>query len=150
MQPPGWLYDEETGRTRWWDGVRWTDLVKPLDPVVRTAAAYTPVAAPAPATVHAAPSSGNGAAAAGLLLTVLGALGLAAGVWLVGGIDQTTVSVLTTATGLLVAAGFACAVAGLVIAIRRPTKKAAAITGIVLSTIVGSVFVFRVLFAVVP
>lgn len=37
---PAWLYDDETGRTRWWDGARFTDLSKPLDPVVRTAPTY--------------------------------------------------------------------------------------------------------------
>jgi hypothetical protein len=32
--PPGWLFDDETRRTRWWDGERWTDYDPPLEPVV--------------------------------------------------------------------------------------------------------------------
>lgn len=44
---PAWLFDDETGRTRWWDGTRFTDHSKPLDPVVRTSPTYR--SAPAPA-----------------------------------------------------------------------------------------------------
>src|SRR5688572_5117050 len=80
MPPPGWLLDNETGRIRWWDGVRWTDLVKPLDPVVRTGPAYHPVSAASVMTFGPS-TSRNGPARAALVIVLLAVLGIAASLW---------------------------------------------------------------------
>jgi hypothetical protein len=142
--PPGWLFDAETGRTRWWDGARWTDLVKPLDPVVRTSPAYTPVAVGGVA-YSGAPSSRNAAATAAMLFVVLSALALAAGIWLTGGLDPSAITVLAVINGLLVTLAFALSVAALVISIQRPTRKAVAIVALIASSLLLSVLIFRLL-----
>ena len=143
MPAPGWLYDAETGQTRWWNGVRWTDHAKPLDPVVRTGTAYTPVTAGAE-TPHTAPSSKNGPAKASLVLLLLSVLGVAGLVWLATGMNPAAAMVLGIAQiGLLVAA-FVLAVIGLVIAIRRPTRKREAIFGLVLSAALLGFLAFRI------
>lgn len=141
MQPPGWLFDDETGRTRWWDGVRWTDLAKPLDPVVRTAPASTRTAM----AVESVPLPGNGTAAAALLFAALGALGLAAGFWLIGGLDSSTITLLALVTSGLVAVALVLSIVALVIAVRRPTRKAASIIALVASCALVTLLVMRLL-----
>lgn len=58
--PAGWLLDSTTGQTRWWDGARWTEHVKPHELEVpptraslRAAAQAETVGAPAPRAEHA-------------------------------------------------------------------------------------------------
>ncbi|WP_157536840.1 DUF2510 domain-containing protein [Microbacterium sp. Root180] len=74
---PGWLYDAETGQTRWWDGLRWTDLARPLDPVVRTGPAYRPSSGSASGWT-APPTPKNGPATASLVLLLVAVVGAAA------------------------------------------------------------------------
>lgn len=146
MPAPGWLYDAETGQTRWWNGVRWTDHAKPLDPVVRTSTDYQPVAAAA-TTSFAPPSSKNGPAKASLVLLLISVLGVAGLVWLATGMDPATAMVLGFAqVGLLVAA-LVLSIIGLVIAIRRPTRKREAVFGLVLSVILLGFVMFRIVTA---
>ena len=142
--PPGWLFDTDTGRTRWWDGMRWTDLPKPLDPVVRNAQAYTPVPAAAAAfSGHA--SSRNGTSGAAMLFVVVSALALAAGFWLTAGLDPSAIAVLTVVTALLVTLAFVLSIAALVIAIQRPARKALAIVALLASSLLLSVLMFRLI-----
>lgn len=146
IPPPGWLYDIEVGRTRWWDGVRWTDLAKPLDPVVvRTPAAYARGPASAVTFSDHSSSPRNGISTAAMLLVVLTALALAAGFWLTGSLDPSTVAVLTVVTRLLVTLAFVMAIAALVIAIQRPTRKTLAIVAVVASSVLLSLLMFRLL-----
>ncbi|MCH6229975.1 DUF2510 domain-containing protein [Microbacterium sp. CFH 31415] len=146
VPPPGWLYDIETGRTRWWDGVRWTDLAKPLDPiVVRTPTAYARVPGSA-VTFSGHPSSPrNGTSTAAVLLVVMTALALAAGYWLTGSLDPSAVAVLAVATRLLVTVAFVVAIAALVIAIQRQTGKILAIVALVASSLLLSLLMLRLL-----
>lgn len=146
MQPPGWLYDSETGQTRWWNGVRWTEHAKPLDPVVRTG--------PVPSAPHAAamtastvPSSKNGPAKAALVLLLLAVLGVAGLIWLASGMDPTVAAVAGLAQIGLVVAAFILSIVGLVLAIVRPTRKREAIFGLVLSALLLGFMVFRILTA---
>jgi hypothetical protein len=142
--PPGWLFDSDTGRTRWWDGVQWTDLPKPLDPVVRTSAPHLPVPASA-VTFSGHPSSRNATSSSAMLFVVLSGFALAAGFWLTGGLDPSAIAVLAVVTGLLVTLAFVLAIAALVIAIQRPTRKTLAVVALVASSLLLSVLMFRLL-----
>lgn len=149
MPPPGWIFDPETGRTRWWDGVRWTDLVKPLDPVVRTGPSYTPVSA-ANAVVFGTPPSGNATAGAALTFAVIGGLGLAIGTWLTASLGATVTTVLSSATVAVIVTAFILSIVATVIAIRRPTRKGAAITALIVSSLLLSAVAFRILVVLLP
>lgn len=142
MPPPGWLFDEQTGRTRWWDGVRWTDLARPLDPVVRTGPAYSPVVA---ASAFAGPAvvSRNGAARAARILVLLSVLGVTGVRWLVSGGDPFIGAGLGLLTIAMVLAAFILSVVGLVIAIRRPTRKGEAVFALVGSALLIGFLVYR-------
>lgn len=135
MPPPGWLFDEQTGRTRWWDGVRWTDLAKPLDPVVRTAPAYAPVSAAAAAFAAPATAAKNGPARAALILILLAVLGVTGILWLVTGGDPFIGASLGLLTIAMVLAAFILSIVGLVIAVRRPTRKGEAVFALIASTL---------------
>ncbi len=139
MPAPGWRYDAETDQTRWWDGVRWTDDAKPLDPVVRTG----PQPA-VPVTTSPPSSSKNGPATAALVLLLISVLGIAGIVWFATGMNPVTASLLGLAQiGVLVVA-FLLSLAGLVVAIRRPTRKREAVFGLVLSTLLLGFLVVRI------
>ncbi|MCW3492130.1 hypothetical protein [Microbacterium sp. SSM24] len=139
---PGWLYDAETGRTRWWDGVHWTDLAKPLDPVVRTGPAYRPASAAA-GSWSTAPSAKNGPATTALVLVLVSVVGAVASVWLAPGLAPATAAVLGFAQVGVLVATFVLSLIGLVIAVRRPTRKREAVFGLVLSGLVLGVLAFR-------
>ncbi len=146
MPAPGWLYDPETGRTRWWNGVRWTDHAKPLDPVVRTTGEVQAVPPP-PSARDAQPTSKNGPARAALVLLLISVLGVAGLVWLATGLNPAVGAVLGfVQIGVLVAA-FVLSIVGLVLAIRRPTRKGEAIFGLVLSAILLGFLAFRIVTA---
>lgn len=143
---PGWLFDDESGRTRWWDGARWTDLAKPLDPVVRTTGrpAYRPVSA-ASAVIHGRRTAANGPSAWGLVLALLSGVAIGTALWLPVALDPIPALALTTATGVLVAVSFALSIAGVVTAIQRPTGKTVPLIALVLSSLLLSVFAFGML-----
>jgi hypothetical protein len=79
-------------------------------------------------------SSRNGPAKASLLLILLGVLGSAAARWLIDASDAFVELVNLISTALLVAA-FILAIAGLFIAVSRPTKKSAAVIALVSSSL---------------
>jgi hypothetical protein len=143
MPPPGWLFDDATGQTRWWDGRGWTDHTRPLDPVVRTSAMARPASLPADART----SSKNGPAAAAVVLAVLALATTSALIWLVPARDPFLAIAVGLAAMTLIATAFALAVVGLVIAIRRPTPKGSAVFALVMSVLLVGFFVFRLITA---
>ena len=72
---PAWLYDDETGQTRWWNGAGWTDHARPLDPVVRTWTEHRP-AGTSPAYAQPAPKSTRAKAWFAVLLIAVVGIGL--------------------------------------------------------------------------
>lgn len=148
---PGWLFDEESGRTRWWDGARWTDLAKPLDPVVRTTAgaAYRPVSASS-AVIHGRRTAANGPSAWGLGVALLAGIAIGAALWLPAAADPVPRLALTVATGVLVAVAFALSIAGVVTAIHRPTGKTVPVIALALSSLLVSVVAFGLLAGFTP
>ncbi|WP_374313538.1 DUF4333 domain-containing protein [Microbacterium sp.] len=143
MPAPGWRYDAATDRTRWWDGVRWTDDAKPLDPVVRTGP-QAAVSAQGSAAPGSKPSTKNGPATAALVLLVLSMLGVAGIVWFASGMNPATATLLGLAQiGVLVAA-LVLSLVALVVAIRRPTRKRRAVVALVLSAVLLGFLVFRI------
>ena len=100
-----------------------------------------------PSADPGAPSK-NGSATAAVVIALLAIVAVAALIWLVPARDP----FLTLAVGLaamtLVGAAFALAVIGLVIAVRRPTRKGSAVLALILSTLLIAFFVFRFLTAV--
>jgi len=130
----GWLFDQSSGRLRWWDGERWTDLAQPMAP-----ARYVP--APASRAGYASvmsgpvtPTSRNAAAKTSLVLILLAVLGLGGVVWFVVGRDPLLAYALGLVALLMLVAACILGVVGLVTAVRRPTKKREAIFGIVASS----------------
>jgi hypothetical protein len=143
---PGWLYDQDTDRTRWWDGSRWTDYARPLDPIVRTSADSGPVPVVA-GGAHDPATSKNGPAKAALVLLLISVLGVVGMLWLASGMSPFAAVLLAFAQiGILVAA-FVLSVIGLVIAVRRPTRKREAVFGLVLSAILLGYLAFRIVTA---
>ena len=143
VPPPGWLFDDATGQTRWWNGREWTDHTRPLDPIVRTGAA------PATATTLGDPltPSKNGPATAALVLALLALLSVAALIWLVPARDPFLALAVALAAMTLVAAAFVLSVIGVVVSIRRPTRKGSAVFALVLSVLLIAFFAFRMLTA---
>lgn len=189
--PAGWLLDATTGQTRWWDGVQWTEHVKPAEPApvtmaptrasLRAAAqassqplpseasihdptesgpnlpdpsisrpAYaatslqyaapspgyvTPSRYPGPSFPQAPPTSKNGPAKASLILLLLLVLGVGAVFWFLSGQDPAVAAVLGLLNIAMVLAAFILAIIGLVIAVRRPTKKRESVFALVLSSL---------------
>lgn len=146
LQPPGWLFDNETGQTRWWNGAHWTDHAKPLAPVVRTATVEgPPQAAPAAwSSYDPAPISRNAPAKVALVLLALALVGAGVAVWQSAALDPAITSLIGLAQVALGLTAFVLSVVGLVIAIRRPTRKAQAILGVVLSTLFLGFLAFRI------
>jgi hypothetical protein len=146
--PAGWRYDSKTGSTRWWDGSAWTDLARPLDPVVRTASmAQTAQMAPRAMTaVTARPAtttSRNGLANTGLVLLVIAGLAIVAGAWLGPGMAPASAVVLTYAQIGLAAGAFVLSLVGLMVAIARRTGKSGAVIGLLLSAALVGFLLFR-------
>lgn len=138
-RPAGWRYDSKTGDTRWWDGSAWTDLARPLDPVVRTVPAYGSTMTATPAIT----TSRNGAANTGLVLLVIAGLAIVAGAWLSPGMAPASATVLTFAQIALAAGAFVLSLVGLVVAVARGSRKSGAVVGLVLSGIVVGFLVVR-------
>ncbi|MGH1522884.1 DUF2510 domain-containing protein [Leifsonia sp. L25] len=53
LPPPGWYPDADTRFQRWWDGLRWTDAVRPLAPSAPVAGPPRPTATPPPRSPRA-------------------------------------------------------------------------------------------------
>lgn len=113
--PAGW-YDDGSGRQRWWDGTRWTDITAP-----------SPDAAPAPVAGGPAP------AARGPVSPVLGFLGL--GLAVLGTVLACIPAVLGLGVVVLLA-GFVVALMGL---FRKGTVKWPSIVGMVLAVVGGAI-----------
>lgn len=172
--PAGWLLDTTTGQTRWWDGSRWTEHVKPEGPTTRAslrAAAAAQASAPEPEPVPmtfqpsvepprpgpiynpyayaaAVPlTSKNGYAKAALVLVLLLVLGVGIIPVLISGGDPTVVLFVSLANIVMVLAALVLSIVGLVVAVRRPTKKKESIFGLVASIVLILFAVARVAFA---
>ncbi|MFE7844092.1 DUF2510 domain-containing protein [Microbacterium sp. NPDC057407] len=148
--PAGWRYDSRTGSTRWWDGTRWTDHSRPLDPVVRTlpkrAEQVSSTLAMDRRVLSAAASSSaprNAAADSGLVFLVIAGLAVAVGAWLGPGMAAATATVLGFAQLALAVTAFALSLTGLAIAAVRSTSKSRATVGLLLSAVLVAFLVFR-------
>lgn len=144
--PPGWLYDSNTQQTRWWDGTRWTEHVRPAEPAYQQArvapqqgpnqAQYSQPQTYGSFSYSAAPlTSKNGPAKASLILILLLVLGVSAILWLLTGADPAMQLVFGVLNILMVIAAFILAIIGLVIAVRRPTKKRESVFALVVSSL---------------
>lgn len=134
--PPGWVYDPSTAQTRWWDGSGWTHHVLPPTP----APAYGATFGSDPKQ-GAAPSAKNGPAKAALILIVVQLLGSLAIAGLAFALGPQILQFLWL-FGLLsllwlgmIIAAFVLAIVGMVIAVRRPTRKREAVWALVLTSI---------------
>lgn len=150
--PPGWLYDSTTQQTRWWDGTRWTEHVRPAEPG-SLAPRSNPsgpqfwTSQPYGSSYSAAPlSSKNGPAKASLILILLLVLGVGAVFWLLTGANPALQVVFGALNIVMVVTAFILAIIGLVIAVRRPTKKRESIFALVVSSLM---LIFIVVFTVV-
>ncbi|MEV8367980.1 DUF2510 domain-containing protein [Microbacterium sp. NPDC064584] len=144
--PPGWLYDSNTQQTRWWDGTRWTEHVQRTEPAYQHArvapqqstnqAAYSQPQTYGSFSYAAAPlTSKNGPAKASLILILLLVLGVGAILWLLTGADPAMQLVFGVLNILMVIAAFILAIIGLVIAVRRPTRKRESVFALVVSSL---------------
>ena len=88
-------------------------------------------------------TSKNGPAKASLILILLLVLGVGAIVWLLSGQDPALALLLGLVNIGMVLAAFVLAIIGLVIAIRRPTKKRESIFGLVVSSLMLIFLVVR-------
>lgn len=88
-------------------------------------------------------TSKNGPAKASLILILLLVLGVGAIVWLLSGQDPALALLLGLLNIVMVLAAFVLAIIGLVIAIRRPTKKRESIFGLVVSSLMLIFLVVR-------
>lgn len=88
-------------------------------------------------------TSKNGPAKASLILILLLVLGVGAIVWLLSGQDPALALLLGLVNFGMVLAAFVLAIIGLVIAIRRPTKKRESIFGLVVSSLMLIFLVVR-------
>lgn len=143
--PAGWYADSADGtRRRWWDGSAWTDRYQDVS------AAYAPppppASAPRIAVVRrtasaraaaasslgvATPASKNGPATASLVLILFSVLGALA--WAVSGASPGLRVLIALAGATITVAALVLAVAGLVVAVRRPTGKRESALALVLS-----------------
>ena len=92
-------------------------------------------------------TSKNGPAKASLILILLLVLGVGAIVWLLSGQDPGLALLLGLVNIVMVLAAFVLAIIGLVIAIRRPTKKRESIFGLVVSSLMLIFLVVRLVLA---
>lgn len=93
-------------------------------------------------------TSKNGPAKASLILILLLVLGVGAVVWFMSGQDPTLAMLLGFVNIAMVLAAFVLAIVGLVIAVRRPTKKRESIFALVLSSLMLTFLVVRLVLAV--
>jgi len=144
--PPGWLYDSNTQQTRWWDGTRWTEHVRPAEPAFQQArvapqpnlsqAQYSQPQTHGSFSYAAAPlTSKNGPAKASLILILLLVLGVSAIVWFLTGADPAMQLVFGVLNILMVIAAFILAIIGLVLAVRRPSKRRESVFALVVSSL---------------
>lgn len=145
--PPGWLHDRRTGQTRWWDGRQWTDHVQPNVPR-GVGYGYRPTFSSGSATAQTTLSAKNGPAKASLILILVVLLGVTGLLWLLSGLDPAVATVLGVLNFLMVISAVVLSIIGLVIAIRRPTKKRESIFGLIVSSLLLAFLVLRV--ATVP
>jgi len=145
--PAEWLHDRSTDMTRWWDGTRWTEHVQPALPTSTPTFAATSSQTPRYA---APPTSKNGPAKASLILILINLLLGFAVVLLFFAASNlppwTALSILNMLGLLSIAtmiAAFVLAIAGLVISIRRPTRKRESVFALVFSTAALALTVFR-------
>lgn len=139
VPPAGWLRDP-AGQTRWWDGSRWTEHVRPALATVGDGAVFG-----ADPRRPAAPGSKNGPATASLVLILIQLLGGAAliGIGFAAGTAGAqlwqflgVLSILSVVSFLMWVAAFTLAIAGIVIAVRRPTRKRDAVFALVFTSLV--------------
>lgn len=93
-------------------------------------------------------TSKNGPAKASLILILLLVLGVGAVVWFISGQDPALVMLLGFVNIAMVLAAFVLAIVGLVIAVRRPTKKRESIFALVVSSLMLIFLVVRLVLAV--
>lgn len=98
-----------------------------VPPNYRTAQSYPHASRPL--------TSKNGPAKASLILILLLVLGVSAIVWFMSGQDPALAMILGLVNIMMVLAAFALAIIGLVIAVRRPTKKRESIFALVVSSL---------------
>ncbi|WP_315549829.1 DUF4333 domain-containing protein [Microbacterium aurum] len=115
-----------------------------VQPAAYTAPASYRVSQPQPYSYARQPlTSKNGPAKASLILILLLVLGVGAIVWLLSGQDPALALLLGLVNIVMVIAAFVLAIIGLVIAIRRPTKKRESIFGLVVSSLMLIFLVVR-------
>lgn len=148
--PAGWRYDSKTGSTRWWDGARWTDHSRPLDPVVRAMPRRAEQVSGTLAVHHslmnaAAPTSAprNAATDSGLVFLVIAGLAVAVGAWLGPGMAPATATILGLAQLALAVTALLLSLTGLTVAVVRSTRMTGALVGLVLSALLVAFLVFR-------
>ncbi|MFE4951614.1 DUF2510 domain-containing protein [Leifsonia sp. NPDC056665] len=134
LPPPGWYPDADSRFQRWWDGLRWTDAVRPLAP-------SAPIAGPPPSNGFATASL-----AAGVVAVAVVVLALALG----GGIDPLLALLILVGVGLSVGFG----IPGLIRARRLAPHvgRARAIWGICLGggALLGCVLAVLLVFGAMP
>jgi hypothetical protein len=130
LPPPGWYPDADTRFQRWWDGLRWTDAVRPLAPSL-------PVAGPPPT---------NGLATASLAAGIVAAAVVVLAVTLRVGVDPLLALLILVGVGLSVGLGIPALIrAGL---LPRHLGRARAVWGICLgaAALLGCVLVVALVF----
>lgn len=81
------------------------------------------------------PTSKNGPAKASLILILLLVLGVGAVFWFLSGRDPVVAGIVALLNVVMVLAAFVLSIVGLVIAVRRPTKKRESVFGLVVSSL---------------
>lgn len=138
--PSGWYQDlEDANRERWWDGTQWGVQVR--DKHVAVAPPSLPVPPPAPAPLAPASyrsqavdtSEKNGPATTSMILVIIVFALNAVAPFLFSGPVGTLVNLVSGVLGFV---AIILGVIGLVIAVRRPTRKRNAIVGLVVGVLV--------------
>jgi hypothetical protein len=141
--PPGWLHDASTGRTRWWDGARWTEHMQSAPGSVQ---GWTSGGGQRRRFVSARIPKTNGYARTATVLIGLVIVGAAAIPLLFGRDNPAMVGLSTLVSLVLIVTGLVFAIIGTVVAVRRPTKKyeaivAVVIGGVMLLILIGAIIV---------
>lgn len=110
----------------------------PLSARVPAATRYVPPVDPQAQPLLQRPeplTSKNGPAKASLILILLLALGVGAVAWLLSGMNPAVLAIVSLVNLLMVVAAFILAIVGLIVAIRRPTKKRESVFALVVSSL---------------